>query len=138
MYQPTISIIIPVYNAEQYLNRCIDSVLSQSYQFKELILVDDGSQDKSGTICDAYAMNDNRIKVFHNSNKGASAARNFGLNKATGEYISFLDSDDWIEPDYYKDFLGNEDFMYDIYFQNYVCHKKDGFPYISIFYGQRF
>lgn len=126
MYQPTISIIIPVYNAEQYLNRCIDSVLSQSYQFKELILVDDGSQDKSGTICDAYAMNDNRIKVFHNSNKGASAARNFGLNKATGEYISFLDSDDWIEPDYYKDFLGNEDFMYDIYFQNYVCHKKDG------------
>lgn len=126
MYQPTISVIIPVYNAEQYLNRCIDSVLSQSYQFKELILVDDGSTDKSGAICDAYAKNDDRIIVFHNQNKGASAARNFGLDKVTGEYVSFLDSDDWIEPDYYKDFFGNEDFMYDIYFQNYACHKKDG------------
>lgn len=126
MYQPTISIIIPVYNAEQYLKRCIDSVLSQSYQFKELILVDDGSLDKSGAICDAYAKSDDRIMVFHNQNKGASAARNFGLDKATGEYISFLDSDDWIEPDYYKDFFENEDFVYDIYFQNYVCHKKDG------------
>lgn len=126
MYHPTISIIIPVYNAEQYLNRCIDSILSQSYQFKELILIDDGSQDKSGDICDSYAMNDDRIRVFHNSNMGVSATRNFGLDKATGDYVSFLDSDDWIEPDYYRDFFGNDDFMYDIYFQNYICHKEDG------------
>lgn len=126
MDTPTISIIIPIYNSERYLARCLDSVLNQTYQFTELILVDDGSQDKSGEICDQYALIDSRIKVYHNSNQGASASRNFGLSMANGDYVSFIDSDDWIQPTFYEDFFGNDNFLYDIYFQNYVLHKADG------------
>lgn len=125
MIQPTISIIIPVYNAAPYLGRCLDSILAQTYSFKELILIDDGSKDGSGKICDEYAKKDSRIQVYHNENQGASAARNFGLDKATGDYISFIDSDDWMEPTFYEDFFGKEEFLYDIYFQNYVLHKAD-------------
>lgn len=105
MIEPTISIIIPIYNAEQYLRRCLDSILAQTYPFKELILVDDGSKDCSGEICDVYALKDNRIKVFHNENVGASAARNFGICKASGDYISFIDSDDYLEPTFYDNFF---------------------------------
>lgn len=126
MDTPTISIIIPIYNSERYLARCLDSVLNQTYQFTELILIDDGSLDKSGEICDQYALIDSRIKVYHNSNQGASASRNFGLSMANGDYVSFIDSDDWIQPTFYEDFLGNDNFLYDIYFQNYVLHKADG------------
>lgn len=94
-----ISVIIPVYNVEQYLRQCIDSVLAQTYSSIEIILIDDGSTDSSGTICEEYRKNKS-IKVFHTTNRGLSAARNFGIEKSTGEYIYFLDSDDWIDADF--------------------------------------
>ena len=91
-----ISIIIPVYNTEKYLKQCIESVINQSYQNMEIILVDDGSTDSSGDICERFEKEDTRIIVFHQNNKGLSAARNKGLKHAKGEYILFLDSDDYI------------------------------------------
>lgn len=96
---PTVSIIVPVYNAQNTIGRCIESVMNQIYQDFELLLVDDGSSDKSGAICDSYALKDKRIIVFHNENRGVSAARNFALERAKGEYLQFLDSDDWITAD---------------------------------------
>ena len=93
-----ISMIVPVYKAEKYLNRCIDSLLAQTYTDFELILVDDGSPDKSGKICDDYAAKDSRIKVIHKENAGVSAARNSGLDASGGKYIMFCDSDDSVEP----------------------------------------
>ena len=97
-----ISIIVPVYNVEKYLRRCIDSILCQTYQDLEIILVDDGSMDKCGEICDEYRMMDQRIIVLHQKNAGQSAARNAGLDIASGEFIGFVDSDDWIEPEMYE------------------------------------
>lgn len=96
-----ISVIVPVYNVESYLARCVDSILTQTYENLEVILVDDGSKDNSGVICDGYAAKDPRVKVIHKENGGLSSARNCGLEAATGEYIAFVDSDDWIEPDAY-------------------------------------
>lgn len=95
-----ISIIIPVYNAEKYICECLDSILSQSFTDFELLLIDDGSKDRSGEICDEYAMKDSRVRVFHKENGGASAARNMGLDNANGEWVSFVDSDDFVEPSY--------------------------------------
>lgn len=95
--KPYISVIIPVYNVELYLIECIDSVLSQTYKNTEIILVNDGSTDKSGTLCDAYACRDSRIKVLHKENGGLSSARNAGMDIAKGDYIMFLDSDDYWE-----------------------------------------
>lgn len=97
-----ISVIIPVYKAEKYIERCIFSILRQTFQNIEVILVDDGSPDKSGEICDMWALKDKRIKVIHQKNAGAGAARNAGLRVAKGEYIGFVDSDDWIEPQMYE------------------------------------
>ena len=97
-----VSAIIPVYNTARYLDKCIESVLTQSYQNIEIILIDDGSTDASGAICDAYQKNDARIKVIHKENEGVILARETGLAAANGEFISFLDSDDWIENDYYE------------------------------------
>lgn len=94
-----ISVIIPVYNVERYLKRCIESVINQSLREIEVILINDGSTDTSGNICDEYATKDDRIKVIHKPNTGVSAARNDGIAVATGTYISFVDSDDYIEPD---------------------------------------
>lgn len=96
---PTVSIIIPVYNAETYLRRCLDSVTGQEYTEFELLLVDDGSTDTSGAICDEYAKRDERVRVIHQENGGVSAARNLAMSQAKGEYLQFLDSDDWITPD---------------------------------------
>ena len=96
---PTVSIIVPVYNAMESLRRCVDSILHQSYPDYELLLVDDGSRDGSGALCDDYAAQDTRIRVIHQENAGVSAARNRALDQARGTYLQFLDSDDWITPD---------------------------------------
>lgn len=95
---PKISIISPVYNAEQYIVKCLDSVLSQTFKDWELILIDDGSLDKSGIICDEYAAKDSRIVVVHKANGGVSAARQTGLDTAMGEYVIHIDPDDWVDP----------------------------------------
>lgn len=101
MSNPKISVIIPVYNVEKYLNRCLDSLLAQTYQNLQIILVDDGSTDGSAAICDEYAAIDGRINVIHKENGGLSSARNAGLKIADGEYVGYVDSDDWVEPDMY-------------------------------------
>lgn len=101
----TISIIVPVYNVEQYLHRCIDSIISQSYANWELILIDDGSPDRCPQICDYYAEKDKRIKVIHKINGGLSEARNYGLDIATGDYITFVDSDDFIHQNMLNDMV---------------------------------
>jgi glycosyltransferase involved in cell wall biosynthesis len=95
-----VSVIVPVYNGEKELNRCIDSILAQSYKSIELILVDDGSKDSTLKICRDYAAKDNRVHVFHQENAGVASARNKGLEKSKGEYISFVDASDYVEPDY--------------------------------------
>lgn len=100
---PKISVIVPVYNSEKYLPKCIDSILSQTYTDFELILVNDGSKDGSGDICDEYAQKDTRVRVFHKENGGVSSARNLGLEEAKGEWIAFVDSDDWVEEGYLKE-----------------------------------
>lgn len=97
MSKPLVSIIIPVYNVELYLSKCIDSILAQSFTDWECILVDDGSKDKSGSICDNYALKDNRIKVIHQNNSGVSVARQVGIDNVCGEYSIHVDPDDWIE-----------------------------------------
>lgn len=105
MNKPIISIIVPVYNVEKYLPRCIDSILAQTFTDFELLLIDDGSIDNSGNICDDYAKKDNRIRVFHKQNGGVSSARNLGLDNAKGEWITFVDSDDLIDNETLNDYL---------------------------------
>ena len=95
-YVPVFSVIVPVYNVEPYLKRCLDSILCQTFSDFELILVDDGSTDRSGEICDAYAEQNERIRVIHQENKGLSAARNTGLDHAQGTFVYFVDSDDYL------------------------------------------
>lgn len=97
--EPLISVIVPVYNTKQYLPRCLDSILSQSFTNFEILLVDDGSTDGSGAICDKYAAKDNRVRVFHKENGGVSSARNLGLDESKGEWIYFVDSDDEVLPE---------------------------------------
>ena len=126
--QELISVIVPVYNDEQYLPRCLDSLIAQSYNNIEIIVIDDGSQDKSGNICDDYANKDNRINVIHQDYLGVSGARNTGLKNVTGKYIAFLDGDDEADTEYigklYETLLNN-----DLDIENYskrnfltVCH----------------
>ena len=107
---PKISVIVPVYNSEQYLPKCIDSILSQTFTDFELILVNDGSKDGSGDICDQYAQKDNRVRVFHKENGGVSTARNKGVELSEGKWLCFIDSDDWVEKTYIEDFGLNEDY----------------------------
>ena len=95
-----VSIVIPIYNVEKYIEKCLDSVIKQTYKNIEIILVDDGSPDNCGKICDSYANNDKRIQVIHKENGGLSDARNVGIERANGKYITFVDSDDYIELDY--------------------------------------
>lgn len=102
MTNSKISIIVPIYNMEKYLERCVDSILAQTYENLEIILVNDGSSDSSPEICDRYAEKDSRIKVVHKTNGGLSSARNAGLDIATGDYIGFVDSDDYISSDMYR------------------------------------
>ena len=100
-----VSIIIPIYNSEKYLKKCIDSILEQKYNNLEIILINDGSTDNSGKICDSLAIEDKRIKVIHKLNEGVSIARNKGLEMAKGEYIFFIDSDDYIDENIIKDMI---------------------------------
>lgn len=102
---PLISIIVPVYNAEKHLKRCLDSIICQTYKNLEIIIVDDGSEDGSGEICNKYAEHDERVRVIHQKNQGVSSARNAALEVSRGEYIAFVDSDDWIEEDMIQAFV---------------------------------
>lgn len=111
---PLVSIIVPVYNVDQYLMKCLDSILSQTYQNLQIVLVEDGSIDHSADICDVYSQKDSRITVVHQKNDGLSSARNIGLATATGEYVGFVDSDDWIECD-----------MFDVLLKNMLQYNAD-------------
>lgn len=121
---PALSIIIPVYNSERYLAQCVDSVLAQSYADFEVILVDDGSIDLSGKLCDEYASLYNNVYVFHKKNEGVSAARNKGIEQARGEYVIFIDSDDWLEKDALLLFMQHGD-MADLIFFGSAFHSVD-------------
>ena len=105
--RPHVTVIVPVYNVEKYLKKCVDSILCQTLSDIEIILVDDGSTDDSGKICDAYSKKDDRIKVYHKENGGLSSARNYGIEKAKGKYLGFIDSDDYIDPDMYELLMDN-------------------------------
>lgn len=107
MCDEKISIVIPIYNTEQYLDKCVDSVLNQTYKNLEVILVDDGSTDDSGKICDYYAAKDERVVIIHQRNQGNNVARKNGVKIANGDYVGFVDSDDWIEPDMYQCMVDN-------------------------------
>jgi hypothetical protein len=121
MNNPLISIIIPAYNAEKYLTSCLSSIEQQTYQNFEVIIIDDGSNDFTGDICDAFATKDTRFKVIHQKNQGVSVARNKGIEKARGEYIAFIDSDDKITPEYLSSFgLKN-----DIEIQGHVIYENN-------------
>ncbi|MBP3717793.1 MAG: glycosyltransferase [Paludibacteraceae bacterium] len=104
---PAVSVIVPIYNAERYLAQCIDSLLAQTYTDIELLLIDDGSKDHSGILCDQYAQQDPRVRVFHLTNGGVSKARNHGLSQATGTYVTFADADDWMEPDTIQTYISH-------------------------------
>lgn len=122
---PKLSVIIPVYNTEKYLQDCIKSILAQTFVDFELILVDDGSTDGSGAICDEYCQLDGRIRVIHQKNGGVTVARKQGAEIAVGEYISFIDSDDWIEPNMYQDMLVKADaYNADIVLCDMIAEKQ--------------
>ena len=132
---PLVSIIVPVYKAEKWLHRCVDSILAQTMEDFELLLIDDGSPDSSGEICDEYAAKDSRVRVFHKENGGVSSARNLGLDNAQGEWISFVDADDWVEIDYLAgliekldvDFItgGLKDTLGNVYKEESQCFYND-------------
>ena len=105
---PKISVIVPVYNTEKYLKRCIDSILAQSFSDFELLLIDDGSTDASPAICDEYAAKDTRVRVFHKPNGGVSSARNIGIENTQGNFITFIDADDWIAENYLRILYRND------------------------------
>ena len=120
--QPQISVIVPIYKAEEHLRQCIDSILAQTFTGFELILVNDGSPDNCGAICDEYALKDERIKVIHKQNGGVSSARNAGINVATGKWITFIDADDYIE----RNFLDIPlDATEDLLIQNYEVFNDE-------------
>lgn len=125
---PLISVIVPVYRVEQYLDRCLRSITEQSYRNLEIILVDDGSPDRSGAICDAWAEKDSRIRVIHKQNAGAGAARNTGLDVATGEIVSMIDSDDYLQEHMYEHLLGLMTEDVDIAECDIVMTESDEYP----------
>ena len=122
-----ISIIIPVYNVEKYISECIESILKQTYNNFELLLINDGSTDTSGNICDKYAELDKRIRVFHKKNEGVGIARNLGIEHARGEWICFIDSDDWISSDYFETIM-NDINIADLTFWGFKLHYANAFP----------
>lgn len=136
-----ISIIVPIFNSEKYIERCVSSILSQSYKNFELLLVDDGSTDGSGAICDNFSEIDNRVQVYHNPNKGVSESRNFGLEIATGKWCCFIDSDDWVEPTYLNNFIWQGSLSPQLIIQSFIIHdyiyKKDHIVHLpdKVFYS---
>ena len=128
-----ISIIIPVYNVEKYLNSCLDSVLAQIYENWECLLIDDGSKDSSGKICDEYASKDSRFRVFHKENGGVSSARNLGLDNAEGEWVTFVDSDDVLTNNFFSDFIialqENQDI--DLFVGDVLQQRMDGSTFVE-------
>lgn len=131
---PRISIIVPIYKAEKYLHRCVDSILAQTFYDYEVLLINDGSPDLSGKICDEYALKDNRVKVFHKLNGGVSSARQYGLDNAIGEYVIHVDPDDWIEANmlnelYLKAKLEDADMVICDYFVE--CYNSGNIKYIK-------
>ena len=123
-----ISIIVPVYNAQKYIKRCVESIVNQSYQKWELILIDDGSKDDSSLICDELKQTDSRIHVVHTVNQGASAAINRGLDEATGDYITFVDADDWVEPNHLEVLVNQIDSDVDLCINSFIA---------DLYYGSR-
>ena len=121
MNSPKISIIIPVYNAAKFLHKCINSILAQTFQDFEILLINDGSTDESGAICDRYTLTDNRIRVFHKENGGVSSARNIGLRNACGEWIYFVDSDDTIYNDCLETLISQTSDDVDCVTGGYTC-----------------
>lgn len=126
---PKISIIVPVYNVDKYLHQCVDSILSQTLTDLELLLIDDGSTDDSGRICDEYALKDSRVKVFHKENGGVSSARNVGLCNAQCDWVAFVDGDDWISSDMYETLYNvalekNVDIVYSDFIMNYDSYEE--------------
>ena len=125
MGETQVSIIIPVYNVEPYLRQCLDSVLGQTFKNFEVLLVNDGSTDNSGFICQEYVEKDNRVRYFEKENEGVSSARNFGIKHSRGEYITFIDSDDWVEPNYLEIFYKTiKEKDADIVVANYCTFRK--------------
>lgn len=134
-----LSVIIPIYNVEKYLRQCIDSVLSQTYSNLEIILVDDGSTDSSGAICDEYATMYDNVMVIHNVNKGPLKARLDGVKKATSEYITFVDADDWIDMNMYKDMMAHMEEDCDMVMcQIYRYYDKDNIVAESVIYNGKY
>ncbi|MGL4992925.1 MAG: glycosyltransferase family 2 protein [Bacteroidales bacterium] len=124
---PKISVIVPVYKVEKYLPKCIDSILAQTFTDFELLLIDDGSPDNSGAICDEYARRDSRIRVFHKENGGVSSARNLGIDEAKGEWIAFVDGDDWVGERYLDGFfVGYNSFDVDIILKGFTEVNSSG------------
>ena len=119
---PRFSIIVPVYNSSAHLNRCVDSILCQTISDFELLLVDDGSADNSGSICDQYAIKDKRIRVFHKENGGVSSARNLGLESAIGDWIAFVDSDDFLDETFLENFSSGLADNADLIVQGFFYH----------------
>lgn len=154
---PLISVIVPVYNTSNALAKCITSILKQSYQNFELLLIDDGSKDDSLAICEAYALKDERIRVFHQKNSGVSSSRNLGIQMAMGNYVCFVDSDDWIDEDYLEtlnknmhpkglsvcqitmnDYRKDDDFLFNLtpaqaQISVLDCNGMQGFPVCKLF-----
>lgn len=137
MFEEKISIIVPIYNAEKYLTKCIESVLAQTYKNIELILVDDGSNDLSSEIIEEYAIKDKRIKTIHIDNSGVSVARNVGIKLATGKYIGFIDADDYIDKKMYESLYRNlmnsktDISICNLFLEDEKCNQKFNFQYTS-------
>lgn len=132
---PEISVIVPVYNSEKYLDDCIRSIIGQSYTDWELLLIDDGSTDSSGKICDGYALQDSRIKVLHKENGGVSSSRNLGLDNACGNWVTFIDSDDWVEQDYLSDMAAHADSDVEIVMSYPKTYTEKGLELPAEHYG---
>ncbi|MCR8916920.1 glycosyltransferase family A protein [Bacteroides sp. ET225] len=126
MLHPKVSIIVPIYNAAKYLYKCLDTLLTQTYYNYEIILIDDGSNDSSFLICKQYLKKSDKVKLFHKENGGVSSARNLGIEKAEGQWITFVDSDDWVSPFYLEHLIGHISEGVDLVFSYAVLIGKDG------------